>query len=88
MISIPKYKYGWVDRVGVYVNGQIDDYYAHRTGLASGGNDNTWFPPIIRRTIFNYNLWKLTQAARRQVIKAKKQLSKAKKRLQKLLKRK
>jgi hypothetical protein len=87
MISIPTYKQRWVARVGEYVPGQIDDYYAHEDGLAGGGHDNTWFPSSIRNTIFNYKLYTMTEAARRQVRRLKSRLSDAKKYLQRLLRK-
>lgn len=47
-------------RVGVYVPGQIDDYYAHAYGLAGqhrAGSDHSYFPNNINRTVFRRALW-------------------------------
>ena len=40
--------------VGIYVPGQIDDYYHHRTGLVGHYSDNSWHPSNIDSTVFNY----------------------------------
>lgn len=43
--------------LGVYVPGQIDDYYRHAFGLAGehgSGSDKSWFPPNINATIFRW----------------------------------
>jgi hypothetical protein len=66
MVSLPKYKYEWVASVGEYVNGQIADYYAWRDGLSSHSADNSWHPPNIKATIFNYTLYKTIKALTRQ----------------------
>lgn len=39
--------------VGVYVPGQLSDYYQGRDGLAGHAPDSSWRPPDIRATIFN-----------------------------------
>jgi hypothetical protein len=47
-------------RVGVYVPGQVDDYYAHAFGLAGqhrAGSDRSWFPNNINRCVFRRRLW-------------------------------
>jgi hypothetical protein len=47
-------------RVGVYVPGQIDDYYAHAYGLAGqhrAGADRSFFPDNINRTVFRRRWW-------------------------------
>lgn len=47
-------------RVGVYVPGQVDDYYAHALGLAGqhhAGDDPSWHPKNITRTAFRRALW-------------------------------
>lgn len=44
-------------QVGIYVPGQIDDYYAHALGLAGqhrAGSDHSWFPDSINATVFRY----------------------------------
>jgi hypothetical protein len=87
MISLPKYKQKWVAPVGQYVPGQVDDYYIHQDGLAGGGDDPTWFPPNIKRTIFNYNLWVAVEATRRQITSLSKKLSDARKKLRNLFRR-
>ena len=46
--------------VGVFVPGQIDDYYRHSLGLKGqheSGLDDSWFPPDIDSTIFDYPAW-------------------------------
>jgi hypothetical protein len=43
-------------RVGVYVPGQLEDYYREAFGLASQhtpGSDDSWFPPDKEATVFN-----------------------------------
>lgn len=42
--------------VGIYVPGQLEDYYAHAFGLSgqhTPNSDQSWFPRSIRRTIFD-----------------------------------
>lgn len=42
-------------RVGEFVPGQVDDYYAHAYGLKGqhrAGSDPSWFPPNINKTVF------------------------------------
>lgn len=42
-------------RVGEFVPGQVDDYYAHALGLKGqhrAGIDHSWFPPNINATVF------------------------------------
>ena len=44
-------------QVGIYVPGQIDDYYAHALGLAGqhrAGSDRSWFPNNINATVYRY----------------------------------
>ena len=48
---------GYTTRVGIYVPGQVDDYYAHRDGMSGHHPDNTWHPDDIRETIFDYDTW-------------------------------
>jgi hypothetical protein len=43
--------------VGVYIPGQVDDYYAHRTGLVGHGPDPTYHPADVDSTIFDYPAW-------------------------------
>jgi hypothetical protein len=46
--------------VGVYVPGQVDDYYRHALGLKgqhNSGADDSWFPADIKSTIFDYQAW-------------------------------
>ena len=43
--------------VGIYVPGQIADYYAHRSGLSGHAADNTWHPDDIDSTIFDFAEW-------------------------------
>lgn len=43
-------------KVGVYVPGQLVDYYNHAYGLSGQhepGSDGSWFPPNIKSTIFD-----------------------------------
>lgn len=44
-------------QVGIYVPGQIDDYYAHALGLKGlhrAGDDRSWFPSNINATVYRY----------------------------------
>ena len=52
---------GYTTRVGVYVPGQVADYYAHRSGLAGHVADSSWHPADIDSTIFNYSAWAQAQ---------------------------
>lgn len=49
---------GYVGRVGVYVPGQVSDYYNHRTGLSGHYSDNSWHPKDINSTIFDYDAYR------------------------------
>jgi len=42
---------------GIYVPGQIADYYDHRNGLAGHATDPTWHPADINATVFDYPAW-------------------------------
>lgn len=48
---------GYPGEVGIYVPGQVADYYAHRSGLSGHVADNTWHPADIDSTIFDYPAW-------------------------------
>lgn len=48
---------GYPGEVGIYVPGQVADYYSHRSGLANHVADNTWHPADIDSTIFDYPAW-------------------------------
>jgi hypothetical protein len=87
MISLPPYKTNFVSRVGIYVPGQINDYYDHKNGLSSHAPDNTWHPDNIRKTIFNYRLWISIVAARRAVENLEKRLKEAREKLKRLLRK-
>lgn len=55
---------GYRTRVGIYVPGQVDDYYRHALGLAGqhdSGSDDSWHPEDIRDTYFNYAQWRADQ---------------------------
>lgn len=46
--------------VGIYVPAQVDDYYRHALGLKGqhdSGDDPTWHPADINRTVFDYPAW-------------------------------
>jgi hypothetical protein len=43
--------------VGVFVPGQVEDYYAHRSGLKGHVADNSWHPADIDSTVFDYPAW-------------------------------
>ncbi len=45
---------GYTTPVGVFVPGQVTDYYAHKTGLVGHAHDPSWFPPNIPATQFRY----------------------------------
>ena len=49
---------GYPGQVGIYVPGQVEDYYAHRSGLAGHAPDPSWHPADIDSTIFDYDAWK------------------------------
>lgn len=42
---------------GIYVPGQVADYYDHRDGLAGHAQDPTWHPKNIDATVFDYPAW-------------------------------
>lgn len=47
-------------RVGVYVPGQVDDFYAHALGLKDqhrAGIDDSWYPDSINATVFRRRWW-------------------------------
>lgn len=47
-------------KVGVFVPGQLVDYYNHAFGLANAhtpGSDRSWFPKNIDATVFNLNAY-------------------------------
>lgn len=51
---------GYRTQVGIYVPGQVDDYYRHALGLKGqhdSGDDPTWHPDDIDSTIFDFALW-------------------------------
>jgi len=61
-LPVPEGKYRGDDfkmqgtKVGVYVPGQLEDYYNHAFGLANqhrAGSDNSWFPKSIEATVFD-----------------------------------
>lgn len=45
---------GYPGEVGVYVPGQVRDYYSGRTGLAGHAVDPSWRPADIDSTVFDY----------------------------------
>lgn len=45
---------GYTTRVGIYVPGQVSDYYAHKTGLVGHYSDSSWHPADIAATVFQY----------------------------------
>ena len=52
---------GYPGRVGVYVPGQVADYYNHALGLKgqhNSGSDPSWHPADIDSTIFDYEQWR------------------------------
>lgn len=48
---------GYTMPVGEFVPGQVDDYYAHRDGLAGHAHDGTWHPDNIKATVFDFEQW-------------------------------
>ena len=57
---------GYVGPVGIYVPGQVTDYYNHALGLKGGhtpGSDKSWFPDNIDSTIFDYQEWTMPTAS-------------------------
>jgi len=57
MCSLPPYKLEFVAPVGTLVPGQVNDYYAHKSGLSGHVADPTWHPDPIKPTIFNFANW-------------------------------
>lgn len=58
---------GYVGRVGIYVPGQVEDYYAHAYGLKDlhrAGSDTSWFPPDIKATVFSYQNWLIRETTK------------------------
>jgi hypothetical protein len=54
-------------KVGVYVPGQLYDYYKHAFGLKdmhTPGSDKSWYPKAIEATIFDLNGYVTRQKAR------------------------
>lgn len=49
---------GYPGRVGIYVPGQVADYYAHRNGLVGHAADSSWHPVDISATVFDYPAWR------------------------------
>jgi hypothetical protein len=79
MISLPPYMTRFISKVGVYVPGQVQQYYQHRSGLSGALPDNTWFPDNIRGTVLNYRAYILRQKikdTRKTLTQLKKKLSK------------
>lgn len=60
-IKVGEYIDGGYTTLGrVVATSQVDDYYAHALGLASqhrAGEDPSWFPKDINRTIFRRAMW-------------------------------
>lgn len=59
MVSLAAFKAGCP--VGIFIPGQVDDYYRHALGLAGehdSGSDPTWHPADIDSTVFNYRKWR------------------------------
>lgn len=77
MASLPKYMLQFVARVGVYVPGQVQAYYAKKSGLASGAADPTWHPKDIRATIFQYRAYIDSLTARQRIKNLRKRLKAA-----------
>lgn len=53
-------------RVGEFIPGQVDDYFAHALGLAGqhrAGSDTSWHPADIVRTIFDHKTYLERKAA-------------------------
>lgn len=48
---------GYPGKVGIFVPGQVADYYNHRSGLSGHVADNTWHPDDIDSTIFDFEEW-------------------------------
>lgn len=70
--------------VGVFVPGQIDDYYRHALGLKgqhASGIDKSWFPANIKATVFDYPAYLRQQKAAAALAAAKAALAAAKAKL-------
>lgn len=51
---------GYTTRGAVCATSQVDDYYAHALGLSGqhrAGEDTSWFPDNINKTVFRRSLW-------------------------------
>lgn len=51
---------GYTTRGRVDATSQVDDYYAHALGLSGqhrAGDDHSWFPDNINRTVFRRSQW-------------------------------
>jgi hypothetical protein len=56
---------GCPGQVGGFVPGQVSDYHNHALGLKdqhTAGNDPTWHPKDISKTVFDYPRWLKKQA--------------------------
>lgn len=74
MISLPKYMVQFVARVGIWVAGQVRDYYNKLNGLSSHAPDNTWHPKDIKETIFQYNAYIDSLSARERLENLRKRM--------------
>lgn len=70
-MTIPADGHDFRTRVGIYVPGQLSDYYNNRNGLASHSHDGTWHPSSIKATIFDLRAYNENQRAEDKVTKAK-----------------
>jgi len=83
MVSLPDYMLEFVARVGIYVPGQVQDYYAKKDGLASHAPDATWHPKDIKATIFDYAAYEEALSLRQKATRLLRRITDAKTLLEK-----
>lgn len=54
---------GWSLYGRLVASAQLLSYYAHRTGLVGNAKDSTWYPPDIKKTIFDLTAFIRAQRA-------------------------
>jgi hypothetical protein len=74
MVSLPKFMLQFVARVGIWVPGQVRDYYNKLNGLSSHAPDNTWHPKNIKETIFQYQAYIDSLSARERLENLRKRM--------------
>lgn len=62
-MTLPANGHNFRTPVGIFVPGQLDDYYHDRDGLVHHAPDNTWHPPNIPATAFDLSAYVMNQRA-------------------------